>query len=135
MDPITVAIFGALGKISADAISGSYQALKAAIAKKYGVDSDVSKAIDDVEKKPDSAGRKETLKEEIATAKLGEDPELVKLAETLIEKIKELDKAGNTTSQNITVSGNVDFQTSNVSGGIIIQGSNLTGDVTGGNKS
>jgi len=128
MDPISVAIFGALGKLSADAITESYHALKAAIAKKYGVDSDITKAVDDVEKKPDSTGRKETLKEELANAKLDNDPELVKLAETLIEKLKELDKSGSS----ITSS----FQHTNVLGGINIQGGkvDIGGDVVGGNK-
>ena len=127
MDPITVAIFGALGKLSVDAINESYQALKAAIAKKYGVESDVAKAVDDVEKKPDSTGRKETLKEEIATAKPESDPELLKLANTLIERLKELDNSSGT---------NNTFQNTNMSGGVNIQGGkvNVGGDVVGGDK-
>lgn len=128
MDPITVAIFGALGKLSVDAINESYQALKAAIAKKYGVESDVAKALDEVEKKPDSTGRKETLKEEVANAKIENESDLIKLANTLIEKMRELEKSGSTIDNT--------FENTKVSGGINIQGGkvDIGGDVVGGNK-
>jgi len=114
MDPITVAIFGALGKLSVDAINESYQALKAAIAKKYGVKSDIAKAVDGVEKKPDSAGRKETLKEEIANAKIDNDPELLKLANVLIEKIKKLPNGQTVINQTVTGNNNIFSGSGNV---------------------
>lgn len=128
MDPITLAIYGALGKLSETVIADSYQALKAAIAQKCGVNSDVAKAIDDAEKKPESPGRKETLKEEITNAKIDNDPEVLKLANTLIEKVNELDKSGSVTKTT--------FQNTNVSGGMNIQAGKMDvgGDIVGGSK-
>jgi hypothetical protein len=68
MDPISLAIIGALSKLSESVIKDSYEALKAAIARKFGIDSDISHAVDQLEKKPESTRRLETLKEEVETA-------------------------------------------------------------------
>lgn len=91
MDPITLAIVSALGKLGENVIKDAYDALKAAIAQKCGVDADLTKAVEEVEKKPTSTGRKETLKEEITAAKADQDPELLKLAKTLLDKLNELE--------------------------------------------
>ncbi len=45
-------------------------------------------AVEGLEKHPGSQGRKQTLDEEIAAAKAHEDPELVDLAQALLEQIK-----------------------------------------------
>lgn len=104
MDPITLAILAGLAKVSEEAVKDGYQALKAIIARKFGSGSDVAKAIENVEKKPDSSARAQVLKEEVATAKLNQDPEVLKIAEALIAKIKEL--PGGQTIVNQTVTGN-----------------------------
>ena len=88
MDPITTAIVLALGKLSENVILDSYNALKAAIAYKCGLNSDIVKAIDELEKKPGSTGRKETLKEEIAAAEVSRDDEILNVAKSLLEKIE-----------------------------------------------
>lgn len=88
MDPITTAIISALGALGQDLIKDTYNALKAAIAHKCGVDSDVVKSIEQLEKKPDSKGRKETLNEEVVAAKIDQDDEIVKLAKLLIDKLE-----------------------------------------------
>jgi hypothetical protein len=91
MDPITVAIVAALGKLGENVIKDAYDALKVAIAHKCGVNSNVVEAIENLEKKPDSAGRKETLKEEIVTSKIDKDTDILNVAQVLLDKIDELE--------------------------------------------
>ena len=88
MDPITLAIFGALGHLGENVIKDAYEALKAAIAQKCGVKSDLTMAVENLEKKPDSEGRKVTLKEEIELAKADKDSDILAVAETQLEKLK-----------------------------------------------
>jgi hypothetical protein len=69
-DPITVTIVAALPtgvasgttKVVESIIVNSYEALKSVLKKTFGQGSEVVKAIDSLEAKLDSAGRKETLK-------------------------------------------------------------------------
>lgn len=89
MDPITTAIVAAVAGISSSAIKDSYNALKSALKKKFGEKSDLVHAIDGLEKKSDSEGRKAMLQEEIEAAKVNEQPEILLLAQDLLNKIKE----------------------------------------------
>jgi HetE-like protein len=120
MDPITLAVVSALAKLSENVIADAYQALKAAIAQKCGVDSDVTQALENLEKKPDSNGRIETLKEEVVAAKIDQDQDLLNAAQALLSKLK--DVPGGQTIINQTITGN-----QNIFSG--------TGNVTGTNKS
>jgi len=104
MDPVTTAIVTALGKLGEIAIMDAYEALKAAIAHKCGVDSDLVGAVEKLEEKPDSAGRKEMLKEEVAEAKADQDPDIRRAAEALLEKLKVLPDGQTVITQ--TVDGN-----------------------------
>lgn len=88
MDPITLAITAALGNLGAKVINDAYDALKAALQHKFGIDSDLVGAVEKLEKKPDSEARKGMLKEEVANTKADQDPELKQTAEALIEAIK-----------------------------------------------
>lgn len=123
MDIITTAIIAALANLSKDAIKDSYDALKSALKKKFGSDSDVVDAVEGLEKKPDSEGRKGTLQEEIESAKVNDDVEIVQLAQDLLNKLK--DEPGgqqiiNQTQTN-TASGNTvggDFSFSPVQEGV-----------------
>ncbi len=70
MDPITTAIVAAiLSELTKSAVKNSYDALKTALKKKFGSDSDLMDAVNKLEKKPDSEGRKATLQEEVETVK------------------------------------------------------------------
>ncbi len=74
MDPITTAIVAALvSDLSKTAIKNSYNALKNALKKKFGSESDLIEAVNGLEKKPDSKGRKATLQEEVEIAKVNDD--------------------------------------------------------------
>ena len=88
MDPITLAIVTALatgaGKVGEQALTDAYNALKYLIEKKFGTSSDVIKAVEGVEKRPDSENRKGVLQEEIHLANAHQDSDLLATAETLL---------------------------------------------------
>lgn len=95
MDPITTAIVAAIAagaasgatEVGKKTIVDAYGALKAFLTKKFGADGDLVDAIDKLEKKPGSAGRKEMLKEEVAAAEADQDPEVLAAAQALLDKI------------------------------------------------
>ena len=82
------------------AIVDAYTGLKALIVGRFGADSDVVDAVEGVEKRPDSDGRKSTLTEEAELAKLQNDKEIVAAAEKLMTLLKET-PAGEKMAQNI----------------------------------
>jgi flagellar motor component MotA len=90
MEPvITTAIVAALTSLSKDVIKDSYDALKTLLKKKFGAESDLVDAIEKLEKSPDRDDRKATLKTEIEIAKVNNDPEILQLAQDLLNKLKE----------------------------------------------
>ncbi|MEH2136970.1 hypothetical protein [Nostoc sp.] len=117
MDPITTAIVTAVGTgLVKDVITDSYNALKAALKKKFGDKSDLVDAVEQLEKKPDSEARKATVQEEVETAKANDAPDVVKLAQDLLDKIKEqpggqeiINQTQTNTASGNTVSGNFNF--------------------------
>lgn len=117
MDPITTAIVAALANLSKDAIKDGYVALKDALKKKFGETSDVVDAVDKLEKKPDSEARKATVQEEIETAKVNDDPDILKLVQDLLDKIKEqpggqeiINQTQINTVSGVNVGGNFEFK-------------------------
>ncbi len=97
MDPITGAILAALAagvgggatEVGKKVIVDAYEALKTALKKKHGAESDVVEAVENLEKKPDSEPRQAVVAEEIADTKANEDPELNQLAQTLLDAVKQ----------------------------------------------
>lgn len=91
MDPITAAIAAALSAgvvsgltdTSKTAISDAYQKLKSILAEKFGSKSEVVQAVASLEAKPDSLGRQRTLQEEIATASVMQDTDVLTIAKNL----------------------------------------------------
>src|SRR5690242_15806525 len=96
MDPITTAIIAALSagaisgltEASKTAITDAYSRLKALLSKKFGGDSDVLHAVEQVETKPDSAGRKATLQEEVVAVKADQDQDLLQAAQALLQLLQ-----------------------------------------------
>lgn len=117
MDPITTAIVTAVGTgLVKDVVTDSYNALKAALKKKFGDKSDLVDAVEQLEKKPDSEARKATVQEEVETAKANDHPDVVKLSQDLLDKIKEqpggqeiINQTQTNTASGNTVSGNFNF--------------------------
>lgn len=121
MDPITTAIVTALANLGATAVKDAYEALKAAIAQKYGLESGVQKALNNLEEKPDSSGRKEVLQEEIKDSKADQDSDLQAIAQGLLQVLERQgtlpdrstvinQRAGDNSLQIGQVTGNVDIK-------------------------
>ncbi len=102
MDPITTAIVAALSagaisgltETSKTAITDAYARLKTLLTKKFGGESDVVHAVNEVEAKPDSAGRKATLQEEIAAVKADQDQEVLHAAQALLQLLQASPEGG-----------------------------------------
>ncbi len=84
MDPVTMAIVGALsagvvdsaGQVGEHVLADAYTGLKAVLIRKFGTQSEVAKAVEGVETRPESVSRQGTLGEEIAAIKADQDPEV-----------------------------------------------------------
>lgn len=116
MDPITTAIVAAIAAVSSSAIKDGYSALKGLLKKKFGENSDLVEAVNKLEAKPQSEARKATVQEEVGTAKASDDPEIVRLAQDLLDKIKEqpggqqiINQIQTNTASGNTVSGDFNF--------------------------
>jgi hypothetical protein len=60
------------------------------IKRKLGANSDVVEAMENLQGKPESVGRRETLAEEVKASKASEEPELLSAAKSLLDLIKAL---------------------------------------------
>ena len=96
MDPLTIIVSAvaagaaaASKDVVAEAMKDAYTGLKTLIQRKYQDKEEVQDALDGVEKKPESGPRQGVLKEELETVKAGEDTELVKEAQKLLDLLKE----------------------------------------------
>src|SRR5712691_667842 len=107
MDPITTAVLAALGQLAEPAVKDAYEAFKSLLVRKFGKPSDVVKAVDTLEAKPDSAGRRETLTEEIASSGAARDSELLQLAQALLEKSRSTSGGTHSVKQHVVGDGNV----------------------------
>ena len=114
MDAILTAILTALGKLSEAVVKDGYKALKAVIRRKFGKDSELSDAVEKLELKPTSPGRKETLKEELAAAQADQVEEVMQAAQALLEKIKELPGGQQIIQQTVTGNQNIFSATGDV---------------------
>lgn len=96
MDPITTAIIAALTagvaggatEIGKKVIVDAYDGLKAALKKKFGDDSRISKAVTDLESEPDFKPKQDALAGRVAQVNASADPELHELAQALLEALK-----------------------------------------------
>lgn len=116
MDLITTAIITALANLSKDVIKDSYNILKDTLKSKFGSSSDVIDAVERLEKKPDSKGRRDTLQEEIENAKVYDYDEIVQLAQSLLDKLQDessekqiIDQNQINTASDNTVGGDFNF--------------------------
>ena len=107
MDPIFAALIAGLAKLAEPAVRDAYDGLKNLIVKKLGARHAVPKAVVELEEKPESPGRKQTLKEEVAASGLDEDKEIVSAAKALTEQLKKLPGGQQVVQQNVTGDRNI----------------------------
>lgn len=98
MDPVSTAIIAALSAGAASGVTDAakqamvdaYHGLKTLISKRFGSDSEVGNALEKLQAKPDSDGRKQTLAEELKAVNAAAEPDLVTAAQSLLALIKAL---------------------------------------------
>lgn len=99
MDPITTAIVAALSAgaagVAAQAsevgklvVKDAYEALKAAIRKKFGPDSNVVAAVSELEKEPDFKPNREVLAGRIEQVDAASDDDLLKRVDDLVKALE-----------------------------------------------
>jgi hypothetical protein len=117
MDPIiTTAIVAALANLSKDVIKDSYNALKAGLKTKLGEQSDLVVAVTKLEMKPDSEARKAMVQEEVESAKVYDDPDILRLVQELLDHLNEQPERQKLNNQTmithmsgVNVGGNLEF--------------------------
>jgi hypothetical protein len=113
MEPITVIVAALVGgaaaaakDVGAQAVKDAYNGLKGLIVRKFGGKGDVTVALDQAERKPDSEARQAVLQEELAGAGADQDAELVRQAQALLDLLKAHGAAPSTTyTATVTGSG------------------------------
>jgi len=122
LDTVTQAIAAASAagaqQVGTAMISDLYKGLKALLVKKFGAKSDVSDAVEKLEKKPDSPARKAAVAEEVQAAKADKDQDIVKAAEKLLSAIRE-QPGGEQIIQGVTVGERGVFVTGTVGKNIV----------------
>jgi len=88
MDIVTPAVIAALSMLSKSVIKDAYDKLKKALTSKPDQTKGLSKAIELLEEKPESEGRREVLREEIQTSKAYLDVEVIEAAKALSELLR-----------------------------------------------
>ncbi len=104
---LTAGAAGGISEVAKKAVSDGYSGLKALIDKKFGGHGDVTAAIKNLQAKPESPGRQQTLTEELKATNAFADQELLSAAQSLLELIKALPQE----SQNVqNIVGNFNAQ-------------------------
>jgi hypothetical protein len=116
MEPITVAVIAALGKMSEAAIADGYQALKALLKSKFGEQSDIAVAAEKLEQDPQSQARKAVLDEEARKVEASKDDDLREAVDNLLARLGEagvkveVTVRDQATAQGVIGAGNVNIE-------------------------
>jgi hypothetical protein len=109
MDPVSAAIVAALAagatsgvtEVGKNAVTDAYNALKAAIKRRFGADSKLVKTVDDLEGEPDSPGYRAVLQEQVKKAQADQDTEIVTAAQALHAQVLAIGSTTQGTTQNV----------------------------------
>ena len=144
MDPLTIIVSAVVAGAAAaatdvvsDAIKDGYAGLKALIQRKYQDKEDVRDALEGVEKKPESGGRQQTLKEELEAVEVHQDSEVLEEAQKLLDLLKEHGvETGITYQAEVHGSGAIaqDHSVAAGEGGIAVRGDVKGGIILGSDK-
>jgi hypothetical protein len=85
---LSAGVAAGVGKVGESALVDAYQELKAALKRQFGDNSEVVKAVDQLEQKPDSEGRKGMLRKEVEAVGADGDPDILQAAQQLLEQLK-----------------------------------------------
>lgn len=107
MDIVAPAVIAALTLLSEPVVKDAYDHLKAALTSKFGKNRDLMEAVERLEQKPESAGRREMLREEIVAARADADEDIARAAEALLEKLRAQPHAQQIIQQAVTGDRNI----------------------------
>ncbi len=101
MEPVTTAILAAIAAgattgvtdTAKKAVGDAYAGLKAVLQRKFASEGKMLEAVEKLEADPESAGWKETVGKEAASAGANEDEDLIAAAKAVLAKLKELPAA------------------------------------------
>lgn len=123
MEPVTVIVgalvagaAAALKSTAEQAVKDAYAGLKRLVLDRCGHKADVAQAVAELESKPDSAGRKATLQEELAAAGVDKDQEVVDCAVALLKQAE---------NQNPGITGGLVGQINAAGGKVVVVGGNV----------
>ncbi|MCI5113888.1 MAG: alpha/beta hydrolase [Candidatus Electrothrix sp. LOE1_4_5] len=85
---ITALLAGALVKVGGQAVQDAYAKLKALLQLKFGANSELAEAVQQLEQDPDSAWRTAVVTEELAKVGADKDEEIIKAAEALVQSLE-----------------------------------------------
>jgi len=89
IDPVTQAVMTVLlSEKTTKVIREAYNLLKEHITKEYGEESDVSQAVQDLEREPQSPEARQILQEKITATEADQNPRIVQLARTILAQIE-----------------------------------------------
>jgi hypothetical protein len=83
-------------------VVSTHDTIAAVIKRKFGAHHEVSQAVESLEKKPDSVGRREMPKEEINGSGAAEDAEILAAARSMLEILKKQPGAQEIVQQTVT---------------------------------
>ena len=124
-DPITTGIIAAVGaglaKVGETAVVDAYNGVKSLIVKKFGKESQLKKAVDALEERPDSESRKGMVKEEVEAANADKDPDLLAAANLLLAALKKSSDATGVKIGDTIIEGSLTAEQ------VVAEGPNSTG--------
>jgi len=86
---LTAGVTAGFGQAAGESLfADAYGRLKATLKRKFGNDSEVVKAVDNLERKPDSENRQGQLEEEVEAAGADQDPDVRRAAQELLEQVR-----------------------------------------------
>lgn len=115
MEILLTAILGALANLTDTAVRDAYDGLKSLIRQKASGPGGLPGALEEIEKKPESEGRKAVLAEEIAAAQADRDAAILSAAQALLQAIEALPQ-GRESLQGIQVTQSIHGDRNLVSG-------------------
>lgn len=106
MDPVATIVAALVGgavagskDVVAQAVKDGYAGLKGLVLGKLGRREALQAALHDLERTPDSQGRKLTLHEELTAAGAARDPEILSMAEAFLKLLREHSPADGSVAQ------------------------------------
>ena len=140
MDPITTAIVAALAtgvvtgvaKVGENVIPDAYNAVKKILQNKFGVDSKLVKAVNELEAEPDFEANKTALAGRVSQVNADKDPDVLQAVKELLEAINSNPEITDVTGVNLENIKGVSLRIDDIIAtgtGVNVQQGEFSGDI------